>query len=252
MLWGNKFTTSYYFLFLLSILYCISEYSKRERDIIWWVKYIIYAVFTMLFEIWIGCTTVFVATILFFILIICKNKIKNIICKRSFVIISMIASGIVVNVMEYILLNEYVQNIIVGLLGENLSLTGRTVVYSRYLYPLIYDSIWFGHGFSNTMLYQKTNVFFNVQNGFFDVIVNYGLLGLLFLLATVWMCVGKEISRKYGWGLYVLIYSLILASIIEVSYNFIFLLALYILINIEKVSSPCAKEECVKRNYLQS
>lgn len=229
---GAKFVSSYYFIFAL-VLFLEIYRSKTRRSIIWKSMLILMFASTLLFTRLVGCTTVTVITIIIAIMFLLERIISVTMSKRIVVISFIIASGFILFFLEGILSTRIAYEFIVNVLHKDISLSYRMPIYTKYLFPMISKNVIWGYGYGSSPLHSITP-YWNAQNGFFDIVLNFGFVGILTFLITAWTCLKPPRSNDVPWGLYLGIYSMIFAATIEVSFNNLFLLLLYLVMNYNK------------------
>jgi len=104
-----------------------------------------------------------------------------------------------------IFLRDYIVQAILGMLGKNSSLSGRTDIWG-YAAQYIKDHLIFGGGFGMTAsveFHQTLKAFFGVEythNQYLDVLVNTGVIGMALLLAVVihaaWSAWRRPVSQS--------------------------------------------------------
>lgn len=222
----GKFPTAYIFLFYL-MFFCMVWKGNRYFPKRWKKSlFIIQAIGCIGICILIETSTGIIATLLFLMLtLLGKNLIR--IIENPFVIVGLIiASMFLVFGLSAILQLPFVQNIIVNVLHEDLSLTGRMELYNL-LYPLVMKSGLWGGGFGSyvaaTLAYHG---WYNAQNGLAEIILKYGFVGGVTFLTLVFISVAGDKSKNIM--LYLAIFVFIIVAIVEVPFNngFIFLLSL--------------------------
>jgi len=218
-LFGGKFICCY--LIILTIVFIIV--SKKRMKII---PLMFLMSMSIMFNIYFSCSTGIIITVLLFFLLIVPDGIKKILCNPIVVLVSIIASGGIIMVIELILQNSIVNKFIVEVLGKDISLSGRMPIYSYYLFPAIKNNPIVGYGYGSAILH-KTTPYWNAQNGLLDYSLNFGIIGALALLILFYF-VFKSNKGKY-WPMYSYIYILIVAAIWECSFN-MFLYIILILI----------------------
>lgn len=217
---GTKFVVSYLHIFYLVIMmYKIPELNRTS-----FTKIIIFYLYS-LFIIWrIGCSTGLVGLTLALCLWGVTRKKDKIFAPKNILIIILVSFLVFIN-LSLVLNLQSVQNIIVNVLGEDLSLTGRVQIYEKLNY-VISNNLFFGYGFENTAVASVVG-YGNTQNGIYEIIVNYGIFGLISFLTCVFVSCRKvksttNIIKPFNTMLVVL--SII--SIVEISFNYYFLFSL--------------------------
>lgn len=221
-LFGNKFTSAYLFILLIALYGASHETDKKRNKLILCFLFI----FSVSFSLYIDCATATVTLIILFIMYLLPEKIKLHIINQKYIIIALILSAIIVIWLEAILKIDFVNRIVVDYFQKSYTITGRLEIYSKYLRNVISGSFWVGYGYSNELMKNLTGIYANAQNGLLEMFVNFGFLGVIALLFTVYYCfkrTNKDIETFY---LALVVYGMIIAAIFEVSLNWFFLLGL--------------------------
>ncbi len=224
---GNKFMTTYCMIFFV-ILYAIKFNIHRKK-----IRFFIIILLTIILCKYLNCTTSFVAS---FLLILCymkpNKRIAKILMNKNTLIIALISSVLIIIFLSSILKNEYIAYFIVDILNEDLSLTGRIKIYDSVKY-VISNSPILGYGYGN---YAIGNVvgYGNAQNAVFEYISSYGLIGLIIFIKlyyNAFSCSRNNDSQdfKFKWPMYIYIYIMVISGIVEISFNYLFFLALFII-----------------------
>lgn len=225
---GNKFRTSYYFI-LLASTYLLKCYWKIKSNYLYKLRYITLCLFVSFVCYTLRCSTAVVGSMLLLVLFIIPEKLINIIKKRSTVLISLIVVTIILPTIQSILKNPYINYFIVNILGENIGLTGRFVIYEKVPF-VIENSKILGHGYGNYAVGSVVG-FGNAQNGMLQILVDYGIIGYIGFIFLVTYCFSKalKVKNNYFYGAYVFVYIMIFCSIIEVCFNYMFYISLFLL-----------------------
>ena len=125
-----------------------------------------------------------------------------------------------------------IQYFITKILGEDSSLTGRTRIYAYLTEIILKNPIW-GYGHQNTIV-EKIVGFGNAQNGTIKFLIDYGAIGLCAFIALVVITfyrLGKTSRsvKEKAYSFVVLITTLFICSIVEVSFNAYMYLALAVI-----------------------
>lgn len=222
---GNKFSTSYYFVMLASLTYAKLEMDGSSRKVTTIATGAL-GLLSLLVATHLYCSTAAVMAIFVIVLAFIPGKVQQVLMKPSVVVGMMLLTGIVLVFLMQMLQIPIVQHVVVDILGESLTLTGRDLIYSS-LSAVISESPVFGYGYGNAAVAMHVG-YGNAQNSIMETIVNYGLIGLCTIFYTVWVSArGKKPS--WVWGAYVLLYAMILGSVVEITYNYFFFIALLII-----------------------
>lgn len=217
---GSKFITIYIMIFFIT-MYLIS--SKCINKILFFI-YILFAIYISLY---IKCGTGTVILVVYLLMCLIPTKIKKVLMDKKKIIISFILSGCFVYFATKILNMQSVHNFVYGLFNRSTTVTGRLLIYSEYLFKVINNHLFFGNGYNNYLMSIISNNYFaNAQNGMFQIVLDYGITGLISLLFIIYtstnkLCKGVEIFPFYS-----CLYALILAGIFEISINWVFFITL--------------------------
>lgn len=237
---GNKFSTSYYFI----LLSCLT-FVKLQRDGVGSKTVVIASAGLGLISLAVAhtvyCSTAVAMSALVIVLVFLPRKVQRLLEKPSVVIAAMVMTGAILAILAPLLQSPIVKHLVVDVLGESLTLTGRDLIYGG-LQAVISDSPVFGYGYGNAAVAMHVG-YGNAQNSVMETLVNYGVVGLLAIFYTVWACLkgGKE---PWSWGMFILLYAMIAGSVVEITYNYFFFIALMtILISSDQgINERCFEE----------
>ena len=125
--------------------------------------------------------------------------------------------------------------IIVDLLGEDMTLTGRLDIYAA-LGGLLLECPLYGFGVGNAhMMTMMSGIGPNAQNGFFNYMLEVGLLGIIVFLFFLLLLMKKATKHNGTYAVICFIYVMLVLSSIEVTFTtYFFAMTLLLLINNEK------------------
>ncbi len=223
---GNKFATSYFFL-MFAGLSQVRYYHQIQQSLLYRFGAVALALIAIAISGWIYCSTSMVAGVVLVAAPLLPKKLRSFAMHPATVVVVMLLCAIFPLIMEPIMSSKLVQYVVVNGLGESLSLTGRKKIY-RYLLDVIGARLAFGYGYGNDAVWQVVG-FGNAQNGLMQYIVDYGACGTVFFLGTVYRCVNKAKNKDWVWGAFALLYAMIVASLVEITYGYLFFMALFLL-----------------------
>lgn len=219
---GNKFSTSYYFILLACLAYVKlhrgGASGKRVVLVTAALGLVALAVAHTVY-----CSTAVVMSALVVVLAFLPQKAQRFLARPAVIIAVMVLTGVILAFLPQLLQVPLVKHLVVDVLGENLTLTGRDMIY-RGLQAVISESPVFGHGYGNAAVAIYVG-YGNAQNSIMETLVNYGALGLLAVFYMVWACT-KESKMPWSWGMFILLYAMIAGSVVEITYNYFFFIAL--------------------------
>ena len=218
---GNKFSTSYYFIMLACLTYAklVLNGSARMTTIL---ATGLLGLVALLVSNYLYCSTAAVMAVFTLVLVVAPRRLKKILMKPSVVVGAMVLTGVVLLFLARILQIPFVQHIVIDILGENLTLTGRNLIYDS-LGSVIAESPIFGYGYGNSAVAMSVG-YGNAQNSIMETLVNYGAIGLCALLYLAWSSARRE-KPSWAWGMYILLYAMIIGSVVEITYNYYFFVA---------------------------
>lgn len=220
-LFGNKFTSSYLFISLIALYGVSHDMNLKMYRRRWLMLVIVGCAFT----IYVGCATATVSLASAVLLFSIEKKIHGWIIQNPIVIVGiLIGTAIIPFVINFVLKNDFVNYIIFDLFHRSSTVYGRFEIYNNYLYELIQSRFWFGYGYSNGVMLSVSGVFGNAQNGLLEQMMNYGIIGVVAILITVFYALRKKQGLSY---MVILLYAMIVAAIFEVTINWFFWIAVF-------------------------
>lgn len=220
-LFGNKFTASYLFISLIS-LYGISRNMNLQRNKRRLCEMIIAG---LAFTIYVGCATATIALITASMLFWVDRKTHSHILQNPYIAGgALIGTAIVPFGINTIIKNSIINYIIFDLFHRGYTVYGRFRIYNEFLYDLLKNRFWLGYGYSNGVMRSTTEIFSNAQNGLLEQMMNFGIVGAVAILITMFYALRKKRKLSY---MVILLYAMIVAAIFEVTINWFFWIALF-------------------------
>lgn len=236
---GTKFSVVYMHFYLISFFFADKNIELRTiresslNNMLLGVLLII----TMTVSIKLGTATGIVGTVaLLLFLWLSERNIGVFLNSKSF-FVALIASLLFAVFVEIILSNSMVTYIITQLLGKDVTLTFRTVIYS--MFPNIMKERWFwgfGYGTGYEVLMRYGIV--DAQNGIFDWIQQIGVFGTMLL--AIWLCIAMkqpknlcDINHSDVRSLTALAYVFVLLATVEITFSSKFLAIIVLLYGIK-------------------
>lgn len=232
---GNKFQVSYTHIILLALyMYytkCIKDDNiKRYTEIVLILMTVIISLYTK-------CTTALVGVLIF--LILChtqKNKKTN--AKR--IIALLVISCSILLIFSNIINIKPIEYIIVNILHEDPTLTGRTYIYEN-VFTTIKSNWLLGYGYGNSYEIMTSQVHSpNTQNALMEYWLTTGLIGMLLLILLIYQILKNHGNKKNNALISCICMFCILGSIEITIGNYFFVL-------IAMVNKGKFKKESVKR-----
>lgn len=215
---GNKFTTSYLFLCLIALYGATHDMKAKKNK----CSLYIMCFATLLITGYIGCTTAFITMIVVLCFLLFKNLYCKLCLKPQVAVCSLCIAAFIPVTITKLLEIKFINNLIFNVFGKSYTVYGRIEVYTNYLFRLIKESFWLGHGYSSGVLLSETGIYSNAQNGVLDQFLNCGFLGVLAILLITFWCFKKTHVCENTIYLSIIVYAMIIASIFEVTINWFF------------------------------
>lgn len=223
----GKFPTAYILIFYL-MFFCMVWNGKRYLPKNWKKPlFVIQAIGCIGICEMVQTSTGVLAILIFSILILFGKRVFRFI-KNPFVMVGLIIGSMLLPLgLNVILKLPLIQKIIVEILHEDLSLTGRMELYTL-LYPLILKAGLWGGGFGSYVAATlKYHGWYNAQNGLAEIILTYGFIGGITFLTLVFHSIAKATNKNII--VYLTIFVFIVIAIVEVPFNRVFFLLLSLL-----------------------
>lgn len=225
MYWfGGKFTTFYMYYT------CLCIYLLRKKS----DKFISYII---PFGIGIGlCIRIECATGIACLLFTAVGfLIKRVLVKiRPWMLVAGVLGITLLMVLTNVIFkNNIVQQFVTNVLNRSSLLTGRVDIYQNFL-QIIEGNIWFGAGYSNTVVSDNTvKGYLNAQNGLLDIVTQTGVIGLLIFIAMIykfWKIGYTYFNLVENKIVIIFVLGFFFCSFAEVSFNYYFFLLFVLLI----------------------
>ena len=222
---GNKFTISYLHIFLAVIYNVYHKIKKPVHN-----YYVLFLCLALVVSIAVQCSTSVIGVLLLFVFHYIKILQKIIYNKIYF--ISLIAGSILFAFFyAYILEIPFVQYLIVDVLGEDLTLTGRIYIYNAVINVIELNPLW-GMGIGNS--YQLLSYLFgypNAQNGFINLFLEQGLIGCIITMIITLYLINKQHKQRngdYTVPIIIITFVMIFLALVEITIDlrYVFLLTL--------------------------
>lgn len=223
---GNKFETSYLYIMLVGF-YFIKYKDKIDKFFKYKIIYCGLCIATFFLCAWINCGTVMIGSLFLLIAIFIPKHIQIFMMCSKVIIFFVLITGVCIFAMDLLVSNTYIQYLITELMGKSLDLTGRLHIYD-YLLNIISESKWFGYGYNNNIIIAYLG-YGNAQNGLMELIINYGMIGTVVILFVLGKSCNLLDKTQKLYGAYAIVYVMIICSIVEISYNYVFFIAVFLI-----------------------
>lgn len=211
---GDKFVLSYTNLFWISV-FCYYGYIKTYHFNL--LQYRILLLLSFVISSVIGCATgVIVTTSMLILSLVDISFISKIMVSPLNMIVTILVCDLGFYLTyESILKNDFVKYIIVDLLGEDLTLTSRTIIWDRLDNILDLEPLWgWGPGNETTVVQNLINLT-NAQNGILHDYLGVGVIGVTAYLILLYSILKTAHMKKPNTITY-FFFGLVVASVVEV------------------------------------
>ena len=241
---GNKFAVAYLHLQLI-VLYLqkvkfINKSTVNQNIII-----TIFFVITFFICFKIECSTGIIGLFVLLLLLLLNKSNKNILKKPQTLLIVLFVSCSILLVFPMILNNSFVSHVIVDILGEDLTLSFRMMIYKKAPKLLLANFVFgtcLGSSFEVVMKYMHAP---NTQNGLMECILEQGIVGTVLLLILIYFVFKYIDKSKYSVPAIVMIYVFSVLASVEITIDQTFIIWLAIAM----VCSDFEIEENKKRKF---
>ena len=254
---GNKYATMYLFIFLIGFA-SVKFFSDRKKRIERRGILLFLIVLEIFLSYWVKCSTTMIGGFIMFFTILFSGKrtewIRKFISNPIFSVIYFILPGFLAMNMVAIMQIPSIREFVTGMLGKSAGLTGRVYIYST-LKEIFLEKPIFGYGYNSDVVNKITEVG-NAQNGLFQMLIEFGIVGVVIVTIIVYKSFYTSRSIDALWGIKVSVFTICICSVVEISYNYLFYLGLFILkfgygYNASYIINPIKKYNKRRRSLLQ-
>lgn len=221
-LFGNKFTSMYLFILLISLYGCTHDMNQNRNKV---VLFIIFTI-SIAISLYVKCATATVTLVCLLAFLLLPSAVRKRLLRPSIMVILLVMSAVILIWIKLLLKIDFIDNIVSGFFHKSYTVTGRLQIYGMYLVRVILGSFWLGYGYSNSFMQTITGVFANAQNGLLEIFVSFGLFGVIALISTVFHCYKHSAKNDEMIYLSLVVLGMIIAAIFEVTLNWFFILGL--------------------------
>ena len=232
---GSKFSVAYLHIYLLAF-FLLKHSFKQSLNMRQVLSFILLSLLTIYISIRVDCNTGLIGSLLlmFFIMIFrTNNRTLRVFTSPLLFIGFIFASSVIAFLFEIIIQTPIITNFITNTLGRDLTLTGRTEIYSVFASSMSGHWLW-GYGFGNA--YTASMSLFgyaNAQNALLQWILQIGLVPVIFLV-IFWAYIMFQVSKKKNLSQIMpaiaLIYVFIILGTVEITYSMNFILWISLLL----------------------
>lgn len=213
-------------LLLVCVLYSELK-TVLKKNIYITVEFWIALTLSILVAVYVKCSTAIICEALFLVfMVLPKTALKKLLSRKTIFLV-LIVTGIVWGSLQIILQLPVVQHVVVGVLHKDIGLTGRFAIYN-ILSDIIYNNPMWGYGYGNSIIYSSTyGMIANAQNNLMQIIVDFGIIGLLLFINMFYFKLPESNEKKINY-MCIFIYLMLIAAIVEITFDFWFFVALFL------------------------
>ena len=218
---GNKFTVCYLNLYLAIIYYLLHPLLVGRPK----KCFLLLLCLNLVIALKTQCSTMVIGSVLMYLFsIVFKPNIKVKLYEVKTLILSIVFFSIIFFFFTTAIINTPIMKyIIVDVLGEDMTLTGRLGIYAGVASLLEHIPL-FGYGTGNSHLITMMNeIGPNAQNGLFNLIIEIGIVGVIVYMSILIIMIKKQSSSILSYPILCFIYVMIVLSSVEITFSMTFL-----------------------------
>ncbi len=242
---GNKFSVSYLHLQLI-VLFAqkiqFDNYVKLNKKII----FILYSLLTFFICYTVECSTGIVALFFLIIGLVFHKELENLLIKPKTIIFTLLFFTTMLFIFSSILDNAFIKYIIVDILHEDITLTGRMTIYA-IIGEILKGHYILGYGMGSSFEVMMNFMHApNTQNGLLECILEQGILSTSLLIIIIYSIFKKANKKKSNVISIYMIYIYVFLSCIEITLDKSFLIWLALVLvtsnDLKKINKRFEKE----------
>lgn len=214
---GNKFYLCYSNIFLATVY--LLRYPLELKNHRRYIKILLLV--TFLLSIKTGCSTMIIGTLFYYMLtfVVKGEKLQFLYRPSTYIVGIFICDILFFLFVTWIMTLPIVQYIVVDVLGEDLTLTGRLSMYEK-LGEVLTECPLYGFGIGNAPLTTfMYGVGENAQNGLFNMFIESGFIGTTAYLIAAILLIKHTEGNHFYFPIIAFIYMMLLLSTIEVTFT---------------------------------
>lgn len=237
---GTKFQVSYLSVFILALSYTIFSKSHKNFPII----VIIHFVVALIVSMYVKCSTSIVGLMCLGLFLIFP-KIGFYCSKPLVVIIALLICDSALLFFQSILSIPSISFFIENVLGEDITLSSRTLIYANL--PILLDDMPLtGYGLGNSYAVCHPSIGApNAQNGLVDFMLQIGIPGIILAIIVLMTVFSKSRPLKRNRGILAMIWFYLIISSVEITFDLSFLLLSLFLMSYDSTTSKENKKKLI-------
>lgn len=234
---GNKFDVSYNNLILATLYYLKHPKIENNRRSAKILKIIL--LISLIVSAKTQCTTAIMGTLFFYIFVfLFRNAWKTKLYRwQTYILVLFVCDILFFFFTIEFINNPIIEFLIVDILGEDLTLTGRVGIYAS-LVGLLSDCPLYGYGLGNAHLFTvMSGIGSNAQNGLFNLMLEVGIIGCIVYIFMIIKMLKMSPINNSTYPIVCFIYVMLLLSAIEITFSTTILIMAMMLIMYNKLHS---------------
>lgn len=218
---GDKFYVCYNNIMLAALYYMLHPVIEHDITSKRRLKFILF--FSLVISLKTQCSTAVIGSVIMYFLIF-KTKVTWKV--KLYKIQTYLLFLFIFNILFFFFTAAFINNpimefIIVDILGEDLTLTGRLGIYAA-LANLLQDCPLWGYGLGNAHLFTKmSGIGPNAQNGLFNLMLEVGILGCIAYVLMMIKMLKLSMGNRFSYPIICLIYTMLVLSSIEITFSIV-------------------------------
>ena len=226
---GNKFNVSYLHLQLI-VLYLQKHSYERKMRISEKATFALLCLLTLFICIYVECSTGVVGLFLLLMLFFVEKKYPIFLKKPKIFFITLFISCSTLLLFSGILKVGVVKYFIEQILHEDITLTGRMIIYSK-IDSILANHLLLGYGSGSSFdIIMNTIGAPNTQNGVLEVILEQGLISFFLMMLLAYLILKKNNGALKSNYSVIMVYVLVVLSSIEITLDTTYIIWLSILL----------------------
>ena len=224
---GNKFSSAYMLIFLISLFGATHDMEKKRYAIL----LILMIIVSMMICFYLESITALVSIMFVLVAVILKKYISKLLVNPISLTTMLIMSSVIVFAFDKLLSMPFINRVVFDIFGKSISIFGRQKIYNEYFREIVEQGAFaFGRGYNNSEIYNLSGgVFGNAQNGLAEHFISFGIIGVCAILFTLFVCVKKSNYSDKAFYIALTTFAMIVAATVEVSINWFFFFSIFII-----------------------
>ena len=140
-------------------------------------------------------------------------------------------SFLIIYQIGFLLQSKPVQYVIINVLHEDLTLTGRMNIYNE-ISNILLEHKWLGYGYGKSYDIIMSRIgYADSQNALMECIINYGIVGTGVLLLIFYFSIKLSNGNERKFYIMIYLYAMVVMGVVEITINLLFMFAVSMMID---------------------